>query len=1059
MTTAAATAKPSALAVNPDGIPEDLRGQARWLGWNWAKRKKKWTKPPIAVVGGGAGSHSDPDTWAGYADALSAYRDPARRLAGMGFALTAKAKTGEVIGEPCEIAGIDIDRCVDPETGEVSAWALDVVARMNTYAERSPSGTGIRILFRGRLPEGGRRRDDLGFECYDSNRYLTITGRRLPDAPAVIMDRAAEAAALHAELFPPKPKPQGPAAKPQPVNVDDEALLKAARAAKNGPAFDRLWRGDTSDYGGDDSRADAALCAHLAFYTGGDDARMDRMFRASGLYRDKWDRDDYRAATLAKAKEGIREYYTPPWPKLTVGKKGTESSGDAAAAEEPAEWPAGGDDDNGKHDEPPGAPPQPEEDTAEPARPAPTKREVINAADQNLPEVVGRVWEALKAANEPAWLFRCNGTLTLIDRDDVNRPILRAVTEDRLRGILARQIVWFKVVADPKDKAKRIRVPALPPVWVVKELLALPDDGIPALAGITGVPVFAPDGTLHNEPGYHPASGLFYHPEPGFTVPPVPAQPTSEDRAEARGLIVDELLGDFPFDGKDAGAASRTHAVALLLWPFVAPLVGQGAPLHFLTKATPGTGASLLADVVTLPALGHPCPVMVAATEEEEWRKRITSTLKDRPQYVLVDNVRRKLDSASLCAALTGCEWQDRIMGVSQNARLPVTCAWIATANNPMVSDEIGRRMVVTTLDTGLEQPWLRDPKSFKHPKLREWARENRGRLVWAALVLVQAWLSEGQPAADSTASLGGFERWAEVVGGILGLAGIPGFLGNLEEVNENAAAELGRWRGFVDAWWETHRGGEVGVAKLWQIVTRREAEIRDAKAGDATFITIGEPADREPPMFDLGPGGDQSQKVKLGNLLMKMRNRRFGDRRITPGGKHKGAQLWRLEEVPGESQVSLGESQGDETNRNFSPPSSTETTRKGEVNESGESGESTPHAHASAQAQACMQARGREQESGGEHSPDSPDSAEGFNPCLERPDLGGESRAPETHREPPETHRDAAHSRRVVEDCAPATSMPTWPCRQCGERQWEPNPPGWRCGECEGAGAEGGAA
>jgi len=81
----------------------------------------------------------------------------------------------------------------------------------------------------------------------------------------------------------------------------DEELVRRAMDARNGGKFSRLWYGDTSDYDGDDSRADLALCTILAWWCDGDRGQVDRLFRASSLYRDKWGREDYSSATLDKA--------------------------------------------------------------------------------------------------------------------------------------------------------------------------------------------------------------------------------------------------------------------------------------------------------------------------------------------------------------------------------------------------------------------------------------------------------------------------------------------------------------------------------------------------------------------------------------------------------------------------------------------------------------------------------------------------------------------------------------------------------------------------------------
>lgn len=93
------------------------------------------------------------------------------------------------------------------------------------------------------------------------------------------------------------------------VSLSDQELLdKAMSAPSNGAQFTRLWAGD---HDGDHSAADQALCNLLAFWTGKDEARMDAMFRASGLYRDKWDRDSYRNSTIQRAIKGVRNVYDP----------------------------------------------------------------------------------------------------------------------------------------------------------------------------------------------------------------------------------------------------------------------------------------------------------------------------------------------------------------------------------------------------------------------------------------------------------------------------------------------------------------------------------------------------------------------------------------------------------------------------------------------------------------------------------------------------------------------------------------------------------------------------
>ena len=105
----------------------------------------------------------------------------------------------------------------------------------------------------------------------------------------------------------PDPKPNKPAL---PVDLADQDLLNKLFNAKNGERVRRLWEGDSSDYPSH-SEADAALCMDLAFWTGRDAQRMDSTFRRSGLMREKWEREDYRQATIESAIEKTVEVFEP----------------------------------------------------------------------------------------------------------------------------------------------------------------------------------------------------------------------------------------------------------------------------------------------------------------------------------------------------------------------------------------------------------------------------------------------------------------------------------------------------------------------------------------------------------------------------------------------------------------------------------------------------------------------------------------------------------------------------------------------------------------------------
>jgi hypothetical protein len=362
-------------------------------------------------------------------------------------------------------------------------------------------------------------------------------------------------------------------------------------------------------------------------------------------------------------------------------------------------------------------------------------------------------------------------------------------------------------------------------------------------------------------------------------VPPVPERPSAADVERALALIKDELLGDFPF----VSDAERAHALALLLIPFVRDMIDGPTPVHLIEKPTPGTGGSLLGEILIYPFLGHVPPMLSEAESDQEWRKRITAKLMTGGSHVVIDNLKRAVDSASLSSALTSPHWEDRVLGGNNIVKIPIKVVWVATGNNPIMSHEMIRRTVRIRLDAGVAQPWLRN--GFRHPNLRVWVIENRGELIWAALTIIQAWIAAGKPAGKTT--MGSFEQWAKVIGGILEIAGVNGFLGNLQELYEGSDGEAQAWNALMHEWFTRYGDRPVGVSVLYELVS---------------------PELDDPIELELGAGNEHSRKTRLGRLLKQNRNRRFGDLILKEAGRKHGAQQWKVVNAEVTASVSLSE-------------------------------------------------------------------------------------------------------------------------------------------------------
>jgi energy-coupling factor transporter ATP-binding protein EcfA2 len=279
-------------------IPQDLRERPQWV----LHREKVPLQPD-----GSHASSTDLATWSAFEDALSVAGSG--QYDGIGFVLSS--------GDP--FVGVDLDDCI--QDGGIEPWAVEIVERVASYTEVSPSGSGLHIIARGKLPVGGRKTPMPGggeLEVYSRDRYLTVTADVLDKAHGAIEERREEIKALYAEHFG-HDRTNGTASPPAESGggngVEPAAVIQKAKQAKNGDAFARLWNGDTSAHDHDHSKADFALCSSLAFWTGGDPEQMDALFRESGLMRPKWDEDrgaqTYGERTICKALENQSDFYTP----------------------------------------------------------------------------------------------------------------------------------------------------------------------------------------------------------------------------------------------------------------------------------------------------------------------------------------------------------------------------------------------------------------------------------------------------------------------------------------------------------------------------------------------------------------------------------------------------------------------------------------------------------------------------------------------------------------------------------------------------------------------------
>jgi hypothetical protein len=433
----------------------------------------------------------------------------------------------------------------------------------------------------------------------------------------------------------------------------------------------------------------------------------------------------------------------------------------------------------------------------------------IQATNRQLRDVTRDSLAALQAVNTRPTLFIRAGKPVRIHKEESGRPIIAEATDFILRNHLTRSADFYQMTPDGFKNCP-------PPMDVVKDLLALPplELGFPALEGIIEAPALREDGTIIATPGYDGQSRLFYAPAYGLEVPEVPEHPTA-DHIDAAAAMLSDVIVDFPF----VDESSRANAIASILTPVCRPAIKGPTPLALFDATTLGTGKTLLSEVVSLLTGGREGALFSAPRDAEEWRKQLTSVLREGSAVVVIDNVTQRLDSGDLCKALTETTHGDRILGQSQTLNLPVRCAWIATGNNIQLGGDMPRRCYWIRMDAKCSKPFQRT--GFKHKRLKQYVLSHRGELLAALLTLARAWFVAGRPEPNLT-PVGSYEDWSVIVGGILQHAGIVGFLANSDQLYEQADSDTVKWEAFLKALDEAFYNEPFTVSQVWERMNGR---------------------------------------------------------------------------------------------------------------------------------------------------------------------------------------------------------------------------------------------
>jgi hypothetical protein len=308
-----------------ENVPPCLRQLPQWVGWKVIQRKGKPTKCPVIARNGMSADTTAPVTWTTFDEALAAFQAD-KTLAGIGFVFTPDDG----------LCGVDLDDSIDLATGELKPWAREIVERLDSYTEVSPSGHGVKIFLRAHKPGGRCRKGyhDGGVEMYDSGRFFTVTSQRIDFVSGDVESRQEGLEAVYRLIIEDTPRPllsnlplsdggvvqqhEGPASRPDEGNgltstapvTTAMPMTKFLALIENDPRFKKTWdrkRDDLADQSA--STYDLAL-ANAAVQNGWTDGEIGVLIFAwrqeHGEDLDKARRPDYLARTIAKAREAGR---------------------------------------------------------------------------------------------------------------------------------------------------------------------------------------------------------------------------------------------------------------------------------------------------------------------------------------------------------------------------------------------------------------------------------------------------------------------------------------------------------------------------------------------------------------------------------------------------------------------------------------------------------------------------------------------------------------------------------------------------------------------------------
>jgi hypothetical protein len=502
-----------------------------------------------------------------------------------------------------------------------------------------------------------------------------------------------------------------------------------------------------------------------------------------------------------------------------------------------------------------------------------------------LPGVRVNVVNATIAALARLELFQRGGGLVDIVRDPENgegnvvlpsgEPRVRITPYTRVHE-LCTLACRFEARRKNKETGEFFPVEVDPPDRVVRTVMERGEWAhIRPLDSMVSWPVLRPDGSIFDGLGYDARTKCYATKCVGLDLRPCI---TPQDVAAAIATI-DDLLCDFPFERP----AHKSAWLSALLSVLARPAIRGPIPMLIVDANDRGSGKTLLCDTIGAILTGSKLPRRGIPESEEEWGKVLLGIGIGCYPVVLLDNVTATLRSAKLDMVLTGEVYQDRVLGVNVEMKVPVKTQFIASCNNAAVSTDLIRRSMHCRIVVDEERPEQRSgfrytlPDDACEPAMRK-------RLLEAAFTILIGYEQAGRPKTVAR-TLGSYESWSARIQSAIVWAGLPDPAETQDELREQADNETEQLGPLLEAWRAMYGDRAVTASDALRDAREQSSSEYDSPNPAAVALLAA---------FDaLAFAGKRVTAQTIGSRIKGWKNKWLNSLSFMPGPEAGGSRKW----------------------------------------------------------------------------------------------------------------------------------------------------------------------